>query len=209
MNKNKDNSFLENLLLGAAAIAAIALMKKIADRRKLQAHEQNRGNIALPLSGVNDETHTLGMAWASNPHQDTAIKIVKNFFVGFPEHINMINHERKATSDANSKVPDISFWSTHEENGETVYDYLRIALELTHSKKNTKYSEKSIAMMFRQVPTLGEAFIFNYEEGTWMRRTRYTKWKSGSFSKLLGLDLDILTKSPNFVIANRPKLKQL
>ncbi len=42
-----------------------------------------------------------------------------------------------------------------------------------------------------------------------MRRTRYTKWKSGSFSKLLGLDLDILTKSPNFVIANRPKLKQL
>ncbi len=64
-------------------------------------------------------------------------------------------------------------------------------------------------MMFRQVPTLGEAFIFNYEEGTWMRRTRYTKWKSGSFSKLLGLDLDILTKSPNFVIGNRPKLKQL
>lgn len=209
MNKNRVNSFFEGFLWGAAAVAAIALLKRKSDKRKQQVLTLSNGNISSPLSGLDDESHTLGMAWASTPHQDTAINFVKSFFAAFPKHISMIHHESKATTDVNSRVPDISFWRTHEENGVTVYDTLRIAVELTHSKRNEEYTEKSIADMFRQSPTLGEAFIFNYKQGTWMRRTRYTKWKTGSFSKLLGFDLAILTKGPEYAIANRQKIKQL
>ena len=209
MNKHKEKTFFEGFLWGVAAAATIAILKRNSDKHRQHSLTQSSDNFASTLSGVNDESHTLGMAWASNPHQDKAINMVKSFFAAFPKHINMIHHECKATTDANSRVPDLSFWQTHQKNGVTVYDTLRIAVELTHNKENTKYSEKSIADMFRQAPTLGEAFIFNYEEGTWMRRTRYTKWRSDSFSKLLGLDLAILTKSPDFAIANRRKIKQL
>ena len=139
----------------------------------------------------------LGMSAPTVTHQRVLGKMHINYLKKFGNDDNCLLGV--AVMDAPERIPDISIWeNVYEVDGETFADNPLLTIEITHTTRNDKYSAKSIRETFAYLPTLREAFIYNYATNKW---TRYRRTDKGvekeddkDHSQVLGIYLHTLVK---------------
>ncbi len=107
----------------------------------------------------------LGMAGGNVlKHQMIQMRIARNYLKRFD---NAILTETRLSDDLRI-TPDISIWSKYNyKNG--VAENPVLTIEITHSTRNDRYSEKTIYASFANFMSLKESFIYNYEQDRWIR----------------------------------------
>jgi hypothetical protein len=72
-----------------------------------------------------------------------------------------------------------------------------LTIEITHTCRNDRYSNKTIRMSFDCFPSIAESFIYNYAENIWYRYYRdidgeiYVE-EDQDYSQVLGIHLGTL-----------------
>ena len=138
-------------------------------------------------------TQGLGMASPTHTHQKLIGQIHKRYAEKFSNDQMLLG---VAVVEEPERVPDISVWK-HIGKGDDDSDPL-MTIEITHTMQNDRYSEKSIIETFLYVPTLEEAFIYNYTSEVWIRyrreKTGIVKENGKDYSRVMRLFLHTLLK---------------
>lgn len=112
----------------------------------------------------------LGMPGPTQRHQYIIGRIYKNYLRNFPRRqSNFLMGVDVLESP--ERIPDISIWRNGFDEEHDASEPI-LTIEITHTMQNDRYSEESIRETFRYLPTLMEAFIYNYAIGTWVRYRR-------------------------------------
>jgi len=72
-----------------------------------------------------------------------------------------------------------------------------LTIEITHTRRNDRYSNRTICMAFDCFPSIAESFIYNYAENIWYRYYRENDGKiyvedDQDYSQVLGIHLGTL-----------------
>ena len=111
----------------------------------------------------------LGMPAPTFTHQFIINRINNNFVKRFPKSSYNFNCGM-GICDNPEIIPDICLWEfVDKDNFETPPQNPLLEIEITHTKQNDKYSENSIKNAFKFVPSLQEAFLYNYTDKIWYR----------------------------------------
>ena len=138
----------------------------------------------------------VGMAGSNvMQHQKIQTKILLNYSRIFGE--NALTETR--LSDEVRITPDISIWENTFGISQRDPQNPLLTIEITHSMRNDRYSDRTICATFELFPTIREAFIYNYADDVW---TRYRCNEKGEvikevgcdYSQLLDIDLHTLLK---------------
>ena len=140
----------------------------------------------------------LGMPAPSFTHQRIINRININFVRRFPRsaHLMLLGVD---VNSAPELFPDISFWQFVDKDDLNVPPQNpMLSIEITHTRQNGKYSENSILKAFASVPSLQEAFLYNYTDDVWYRYKRsnsnVVKVKGQDYSSILKIYLHTLLK---------------
>ena len=87
-------------------------------------------------------------------------------------------------SDEVKITPDISVWGCVDLERDVCENPL-LTIEITHSMRNERYSDRTICAAFELSPTVRESFIYNYADDVW---TRYSCNAEGEVIKEVGCD---------------------
>lgn len=136
----------------------------------------------------------LGMTGPTYMHQYVVGRIFKNFVMKYDgDHILM----GVAVNDKPEIIPDLSIWKVPVCVNSDPKDPI-ITIEVTHILRNDKYSEKNIRRTFDLIPSLQEAFIYNYSKQIWVRyrveNDKVVKEENKDFSHLLSCHFSTLLK---------------
>ena len=136
----------------------------------------------------------LGMPGPTCLHQYVVGCIFKNYLMKYDgNHILMgVSVNKKPEI-----IPDLSVWEEPVGQGKDPKNPLLI-IEVTRTSRNDKYSDGSIRRAFEWVPSLQEAFIYNFTEEKWIRyrveKEEVIKEENKDFSKILSCHLSTLVK---------------
>ena len=111
----------------------------------------------------------LGMAGPEYTHQDLCGNFYHNYLLRFK--MNNI-FQGAIICDNPERIPDISIWGKVKRGKKTEPSCPLLSVEFTHTRQNDKYSDESILETFQYLPTLQEAFIYNYALDKWTRYSR-------------------------------------
>ena len=140
----------------------------------------------------------LGMPAPSFTHQRLIDRMKINFSNRFAKaaHHLLVGVD---ISDSPEIFPDLSLWQIVDK-----FDLIApprnplLSIEITHTRQNDKYSENSIRKSFACVPTLQEAFLYNYTDNVWCRyklsKSGIVKEQGQDYSSLLKIYLHTLLK---------------
>ncbi len=114
------------------------------------------------------DTTAIGMAYGNvMKHQ----MIQMNFAINFSKRFEGEILTETSLSDEIRITPDISIWRYYDfERGEAEDPILTI--EITHTRRNDRYSDKTLRATLDFFPTIVESFIYNYADDTWYRYFR-------------------------------------
>ena len=139
-------------------------------------------------------TQGLGMANASKKHQC----VISDILFNYRQKFNIPNiHTNIAIKKHPERVPDISIWNKYKG----VYRYEPeepiLTIELIRSNQNYQYSRNSIIETLQTIPSLNEAFIYNFILDSWTRFSIDTNGniieeKDKDYSRTLGIYLHTL-----------------
>ncbi|MCR4620200.1 MAG: hypothetical protein K5633_05880 [Paludibacteraceae bacterium] len=139
----------------------------------------------------------LGMAPANvMTHQKIQMRFVRNFLKRFGFNVEILTETR--LSDRVWITPDISIWQNFQIKNKVVERPV-LSIEITHTRCNDRYSDKTIMMSFDIIPSLLESFIYNFTDNTWLRYFRDTdgeiyKQENQDYSQVLRCHLHTLMK---------------
>lgn len=119
-------------------------------------------------------------------HQGIQMRIALNYAAKTGK-TNILTETR--LSDKIKITPDISIWEKVSVGKNPINPLLSI--EITHTTRNDRYSDETIQISFDTIPSLQEAFIYNYKEDSW---TRYQRENNGCISKEDGKDYSRLLR---------------
>ena len=124
-------------------------------------------------------------------HQIIQARILAN---GREYFDNVLTESR--LSDEILITPDISVWRMIDFKKGAAEDPM-LTIEITHTHRNDRYSNKTIRMAFDCFPSIAESFIYNYAENIWYRYYRdidgeiYVE-EDQDYSQVLGIHLGTL-----------------
>lgn len=137
----------------------------------------------------------LGMAPANvQTHQMIQMRFTQNYLKRFGK--NILTETR--LSERIWITPDISIWRDFDYHKMIAKNPI-LSIEITHTRRNDRYSGKTILMSFDIIPSLLESFIYNFTDNTWLRYFRDTngeiyKQENQDYSQVLRCHLHTLMK---------------
>lgn len=96
--------------------------------------------------------------------------IQSNILVNCRKYFDNVLSESRL-SDEILITPDISVWRMIDFNKGVAEDPM-LTIEITHTRRNDRYSNRTICMAFDCFPSIVESFIYNYVENVWYRYYR-------------------------------------
>ncbi|MCQ2210378.1 MAG: hypothetical protein MJZ34_08810 [Paludibacteraceae bacterium] len=136
----------------------------------------------------------LGMPAPTQTHQKIVARIYKNYLKKFKKENMMMG---VAVIEEPERIPDISIWKNMGGIKDDATNPL-LTIEITHNSRNDLYSMTSIRETFDYLPTLCEAFVYNYTTDTWTRFRRekdeIVKEADQDYSQILRCYLHTLLK---------------
>ncbi len=146
----------------------------------------------------------LGMPLPCDNHQDVIDFLYGNLRLKLDKSARPFLKQNRTADEIKGKgeiVPDISLFSKIDFNEEKgCWQYNNIVLNIEVVRNNgAGYSIESIDKLFKRCDTLKEAFLYNYENHTWVRYSRQkdgnvTSPEESDFSEVLNLHLDNFAK---------------
>ena len=130
----------------------------------------------------------------TNQHQYLVTRIIFNYYVKFSVSNIFTNMTVKKNPE---RFPDISIWNKYKG----VYKYEPeepiLTIELIRSNQNYRYSRNSIIETLQTIPSLNEAFIYNFILDSWTRFSIDTNGeiieeKDKDYSRTLGIYMHTL-----------------
>ncbi|MCQ2217861.1 MAG: hypothetical protein MJZ33_05180 [Paludibacteraceae bacterium] len=113
----------------------------------------------------------LGMAYNNHfTHQKIQSIICKNYLRKYDDENILI--ETKLSDDRPRICPDISIWGDAHMYEDIDPENPLLTIEITHTRKNDRYSEGVIRSSFVRYPSIQEAFVYNFETNVWTRFSR-------------------------------------
>ncbi len=144
----------------------------------------------------------LGMAANEDLHQVWSTLIRDSIIHKFPTIAGNIAVTTKVDTQTHEKkyrIPDICIYrkGTSPKMGIDYYYGLLCVIEIVHSSRNAKYSQKSVEEVAADNKSLREGFTFNYSESGYKRWSRLdlstSKWvEADANSSVLGVNLNNL-----------------
>ena len=139
----------------------------------------------------------LGMPAPTLTHQKVVSRINNNFIKRFPELTNNF-YPGMGISVSPELIPDLCLWQSGGRRIDDDPQNPLLTIEITHTRQNDKYSENSIRKSFACIPTLQEAFLYNYADNVWCRykmsKSGIVKEQGQDYSSLLKIYLHTLLK---------------
>ncbi len=217
-SKETSLAFLLGLAGGVFTAATECAMKNVQKKRRRYNRQVRSMRADRLLNGAEDdaiiedtvirtclckaEDHSLGMTKQSTSHQWWVNKIcnsILRFFPGLENRVTSDSIVRTGNGTKAYRAPDISIYDKGLTNFYEIdyCDGLRFAIEVVNSRRNFRYSQRSIEEVALDNPSLTEAFIFDFSQGAKSRWTRFDPderaWTKSSLSTFLKIDLEETT----------------